>query len=161
MLLQANFPELDDIISVSLEELESLQFANLPENRSTSGDTYYLQLPVYYGDDWENLDLFFHSEGGGQQRLDKENASIRISLDSRYLGRLSALVEIRSGFLNIHLYCEREETVEFIQPHLAELENALTELNFNLRGISVSPMIAEEDIGQYSFAGDESFNMIL
>ena len=161
LALRELFPAAEEVILPGIDELEAMQLRNLPENRSASGDTYYIQVPICCSGEWENLDLFFHSEGGGREKLDKDNAAIRINFDSRRLGKLSVLVEIQNGALSVNFYFEREEMAGFIQPRLGELEKALSACGYRISAISVSHHSEVDDSWGFSAVGDESLNMII
>ena len=148
--------------SASLANIESLQFRNLPELRSDQGDTTYTQLPVYYQGEWERVDVFFRNHGGNQQKMDKDNSSIRINLDTRFLGKISTLADIQNGALTVNMFCDNEYAPDFIQPYLSELKENLSGIGYDVRGISVSKSIAHEDQGGFIFpASPHSDNLNL
>lgn len=156
--------EAANILLPALDNLEAMQLRNLPENRAAQGDTYYLQLPIYHGGNWERLDLYFQQEKGGGARLDKNNVSIRINLDTRQLGKLSVLTDIRNGALAINFYCEREDIAEFIHHYLGEFEADLTEQGFKVRAIAVWTLDKEPELDEFqlpNLEGDDSLNIIV
>ncbi len=161
LMLQGTLSDGDELQRQGLEDLEAMQFRNLPENRSASGDTYYIQVPVCYDGNWENVDLFYHGEGGSKERIDKDNAAIRVNLDSKYLGKLSALAEIQNGALTVHFYFERKDIVDYIQPHLGQLQEALSDTGYDVRAISVSQWAEVDEMVGFTGGGEESLNMLV
>ena len=92
------------------------------------------------------MDVFFRNHSGSQHKLDKDNSSIRVNLDTRFLGKVSALADIQNGALTVNMYCENEEIPEFIRPHLDELKENLAGIGYNVRGISVLNLLEHKDI---------------
>ena len=159
-----------DHISKMMSDIEAMQLRNLPENRITNGDTYYIQVPVFLNDEWEKVDLFFHSENQSGSRVDKDNVSIRVNLDTKYLGKVSVLTEIKNGAVNIKFYLENEDITNFIQPHLEELNKTLDALDYDIQSISAMTMAAKENFDENMLfpasvikhsEGTESVNMIV
>ncbi len=138
MTLQKILPEVEKLKTAGLDEIEALQLRNLPQVRSFEGDTTYLQLPVYYQGEWERMDLFFRNHSGKQERLDKNNASIRINLDTRYLGKMSALTDIQNGALTLNLVFQKETVTEFIRSNLDQLHQSLADIGYNVRSVTAS-----------------------
>jgi len=149
--------------SSGLNDLEALQMRNLPEFRAVEADTTYLQLPVYYQGGWERMDVFFRDHRGESKQMDKNNATIRINMDTRYLGKMSALTDIQNGALTIDLNFEQEDKAEFVQPFLPELQSALTALGYDVRSITASSKPVEEtkpEIYMPIYGKIEGFNLI-
>jgi hypothetical protein len=131
-------PETETLAEEALQQLESLQMMNLPEFHLDSGDTFYLQFPLWFQGAWEKFEAHFRSGSGHKGALDKDNASIRLNFDTRFLGQVSALVEIVDKHLTLNFNLEEEEAVDFFRSNLPDLEKHLQELDYDLRGISVS-----------------------
>ena len=167
LALEKSVPEASELARRGLSELESMQLRNLPESHSGARDEYQLQIPVCYQGNWEQVDLRFKAHGGKTQQLDKNNASIRLSLDTRFLGKVSALADIKGGFLTLNFYCEKEEVINFVHRNLENLEGGLENLGYTVRGISamgMSEIEKLEDIEQPSVdagAGDASLNFVV
>lgn len=126
-----------------LPDLEGAQLRNLPLSRSVENDTAYLQIPVWNQNNWERMDVFFRNHSPAQKNLDKNNASIRINLDSQNLGKLSALADIQNGALSISLYFEQDDIASFIQPFLGELNDALNNIGYDVRAVSAHSLPPE------------------
>ncbi|NQS98267.1 MAG: flagellar hook-length control protein FliK [candidate division Zixibacteria bacterium] len=167
LALEKNVPEASELAKRGLSELESMQLRNIPESHSGAKDEYQLQIPVYYQGNWERVDLHFQSHGRGTQQLDKNNASIRVSLDTRFLGKVSALADIRGGFLTLNFYCEKKEVIDFVQNSLGNLQGGLEDLGYTVRGISAMGMSELEELDnaeQFSVDivdGDSSLNLVV
>lgn len=144
--LEKILPEFEKQTSANLANIEALQIRNLPEMRSDQGDTTYTQIPVFYHGGWERMDAFFRNHSGSQNKMDKDNSSIRVNLDTRFLGKVSALADIQNGALTVNMYCENEKISEFIQPHLGDLKEKLADIGYNVRGISVFKLMEHEEI---------------
>lgn len=163
LALEKGFPELTQQKSGGVSDIEAMQLRNLPQSRSAEGDSTYLQLPVYYQGEWERMDVFFRDHSGGGKKMDKNNASIRISLDTRYLGKMSSFTDIQNGALTINLSFEKEEIVDFIRPFTSELKEALDNIGYNVRGLTVSifkPDSIEEVEQQIRTISNHSLNLI-
>ncbi|MBL7190157.1 flagellar hook-length control protein FliK [bacterium] len=119
------------------QHLEAMQFQNLPENRPGAGDNFILQIPVLFKGQWEEAWVKFNF-GGNQKHLDKDNASIRIKLDSRNLGELSAAVDISGGAMIIGLDFQSEETADFVRKFSHELIEAVEGLGYNIKSLTVT-----------------------
>ena len=145
----AQSAETSEDISKLLVDLEAAQVRNLPENRFANGDAYYIQLPVYMNGDWEKMDMFFHSDNQTGDRIDKNNASIRINLDTKYLGKVSALTEIKNGVVNVKLYMENDDIVKFVQPHLEDLNDRLDALDYDIQSISVMTVPPNDNFDEH------------
>jgi|GEM_PF-2069748 len=163
LALEKGGNELPNEQSSGLNDLEALQFRNLPESRAAETDSAYLQLPIYYQGEWERMDVFFRDHGGNQKQLDKNNASIRISFDSRNLGKISALTDIQNGALTIDLNFENPIIADFIRPFMNELQEAIAALGYDVRSVTASthPIVENQTAPVISaFKKSEGFNFI-
>ena len=164
MILDKLTGESSDTLKKALAGIESMQFVNLPDNISAPKEEYQLQIPLYYQGNWEQMNLHFHSKGGGKNGLDKDNCSIRISLDTRFLGQISALVDITNGFVTANIYCHNDEVIIFLQPQLNELEGGLDGIGYSIRSISLQKITDIDDsseTGPSLDRGDSTVNLMV
>jgi hypothetical protein len=164
LALLKDFPQVGKELLSSLRDLEAMQLRNLPECRALNGDTFYLQLPVYYQGNWEKMELYFRSEDGNRQHLNKDNVALMINFDTRYLGKLSVLSEIRQGVLNANFYIEDTQALSFVQEHLQELVDNLKNLGYSIGGFSALKMLEGAQLEQFlppAPSAEESFDIMI
>ena len=123
--------------------LEALQIQNLPDSRPSAGDNFQLQIPVFFQGRWEEANINFNF-GGNKKHLDRDNASIRITLDSHNLGNMAATIDINGGAMIINLAFQSDEIADFVREHISELAQSLEALDYKIRSLTVTGAGEEE-----------------
>ena len=91
----------------------------------------YIQLPLKLNEGNTHGELYVFKKG--RNNADPgDSKSVLLHLDMDSLGPTDVHMELKSGFLKLHFYCENELSKNILSDHFGELETALTGKNFQV-----------------------------
>ena len=140
-------PEKPEILR-RIESLEDgIRLINNINNRHQ-----YMQIPVNFGAETSNLELFVMKRGGKKRRIDPEDMTLFLSLDTNHIGRIEALVHIvKKVNVSVNLRAENAFALSLLRDGQQLLYNALDEKGYKLTGAAFR--IIEERTNAANAAG--------
>lgn len=95
-------------------------------------NTYYLQLPLNFSGNNTTAELYILKRGSKKTKLDPENTTLFISLDTINLGNVQSIIEIKGKDVAVNLRLESPEIIDFMKEKTAVLHKKLSEEGFKL-----------------------------
>ncbi|MBB6217794.1 hypothetical protein HNQ80_003917 [Anaerosolibacter carboniphilus] len=90
----------------------------------------FLQVPIEIGNSHRNLDLFVVQERGKSKKINPQDVKILVSLDTKNMAFVQALIEIKEKSITCNFRIETEYAKQLIQSHEKKLEDGLTGYGF-------------------------------
>ncbi len=90
----------------------------------------FLQVPLEMGNGHRNLDLFVIQERGKSKKINPQDVKILVSLDTRNMEFVQALIEIKEKSITCNFRTVNEHAQQLIQTHQKKLEQGLEKYGF-------------------------------
>ncbi|HEX9063332.1 MAG TPA: flagellar hook-length control protein FliK [Clostridia bacterium] len=126
-LKQQNTPESSNII----KRAETMESGLKLINEINSFNSYY-QIPLSFGDNNTTGELYILKKERGRKKIDPENASMLISLDTENIGRVDSFIGINKKSVSVSMRVESEGLFDFIKQNRDELYKRLQNSGFKL-----------------------------
>jgi hypothetical protein len=93
----------------------------------------YIQAPLFVDGKETNLELFVMKRGGNKKKIDIDDATLFVSLNTNNIGRVEALIHTGGGKkISVDLRAGDEATLGLFREGRAELHNALADIGYKL-----------------------------
>lgn len=126
-LKQQNNSESSNII----KRAETMEGSLKLINEINSFNSYY-QIPLSFGDNNTTGELYILKKERGRKKIDPENASMLISLDTENIGRVDSFIGINKKSVSVSMRVESEGLFDFIKQNRDELYKRLQNNGFKL-----------------------------
>lgn len=124
-----------------LKNIELSQLINRAESKTDTAS--HFQIPVYFGDNLETLELYFFEDKKPKTR-GKQDYGIILSIELRGLGNITFDARVKMDTVFINIYVENKETSEFISRHSEILKNGMRSIGMHVSGIEC--MVSKKQI---------------
>lgn len=132
-------PSNKDGILHKIDNLQSsIKFINEINNHST-----YIQIPMNIFDKNTTGELYVLKKGSKGKRIDPQNASVLVSLNTINLGQIDSLVSINKKNISLNLRVEEQSIIGFLKENYVELYNSLNSKGYKL--VDVKYRLIEEE----------------
>ncbi len=91
----------------------------------------YQQIPLQMGENARTVELYVMKRGK-RRKIDPENASILIALDTEHLGRLEALIHVNRRTLRLRVGVTSAEVGEYIQTFSKDFDEAMEAIGYRM-----------------------------
>ncbi len=133
-------PENKEAILQKIDNLQSsLKFINEINNHST-----YIQIPMNMFDKNSTGELYVLRKGSNRKKIDPQNASVLVSLNTQNLGQIDSLVSVNKKNISLNLRVEDKTIIEFLKENYVQLYNSLKSKGYKL--VDVKYRLIEEEI---------------
>ncbi len=117
------------------DKLDNIQ-NNLRFMNEASNYAAYLQIPVSLKGSDKTAELYILKREGSKKKLDPENMTVFVSLDTQNLGRVDSLISVSRKSVMINFKLEDKKLSEAFSSNYNELFNSLEEIGFKLVGMN-------------------------
>ncbi|NLL05647.1 MAG: flagellar hook-length control protein FliK [Clostridiaceae bacterium] len=126
-----------------LNKIENLQnnlkFINDLNNHST-----YVQIPLNILSKNTTGELYVLKKGSKGKKIDPQNASVLISLNTPNLGQIDSLINVNRKNISLSIRVEEQSIIGFIKGYYIQLYNSLLDKGYKL--VDVKYRLIEEEI---------------
>ena len=126
-----------------LNKIENLQnnlkFINDLNNHST-----YVQIPLNILSKNTTGELYVLKKGSKGKKIDHQNASVLISLNTPNLGQIDSLINVNRKNISLSIRVEEQSIIGFIKGYYIQLYNSLLDKGYKL--VDVKYRLIEEEI---------------
>jgi hypothetical protein len=130
-VVNSSYP-LKEQISDKIDSLQNnLRFINEVSNYAA-----YLQIPVTIKGSDKTAELYILKREGSKKRLDPDNMTVYLSLDTQNLGRVDSLVNVSRKSVMVNFKLTDKKHSEVFSSHYNELFNSLDEIGYKLVGMN-------------------------
>ena len=117
------------------DKLDNIQ-NNLRFMNEASNYAAYLQIPVSLKGSDKTAELYILKREGSKKKLDPENMTVFVSLDTQNLGRVDSLISVSRKSVMINFKLEDKKLSEAFSSNSSELFNSLEEIGYKLVGMN-------------------------
>jgi len=116
----------------AMRQIESIEDAFRLIN-SLNSRHQYVQIPMHFAGQDSNLELFVMKRGGGKKKIDHEDATLFISLNTQNIGKVEALIHTgKNKNVSIDMRAENEGILSLMRESRMDLHNALADRGYKL-----------------------------
>ncbi|MDD4075694.1 MAG: flagellar hook-length control protein FliK, partial [Eubacteriales bacterium] len=115
---------------------QQLQFGN------ELGTLYYTQIPFTRRDQQENAELYILKRNGGDKKIDQDNATIALCLQTRNIGLVEALLQVKDRSLSFRFRVESQQACELLRANLDALRTRPFPSQYHVKDMNVGLMEA-------------------
>lgn len=138
-LEQHSIPNKEDIINKIDNLQSSIKFINDLNNHST-----YIQIPLNIFDKNTTGELYVLKKGSRSKKIDPQNASVLISLNTQNLGQINSLINVNKKNISLNIRVEEQAIIGFLKENYIELYNSLSNRGYKL--VDVKYRLIDEEI---------------
>lgn len=139
-VIEQKNPENKEAILQKLDNLQSsLKFINELNNHSS-----YIQIPMNVFDRNTTGELYVLKKGSKRKKIDPENTSVLVSLNTENLGQIDTLLNINKKNISLNLRVEDEWIIGFLKENYVQLYNSLKNKGYKL--VDVKYRLIEEKL---------------
>lgn len=91
----------------------------------------FAQIPIRYEQDSKNAQLYVLKRDG-KKRIDPENATLLISLDTQHMGVVESLIKVTGKDVTLQMRMDGEDKIMVFKENTFELYNLLKEVGYKL-----------------------------
>ena len=129
-VLSSRLPENPELLN-RMDNIENnIRFMNEIYNNSV-----YIQIPVRLPERNGTAELYILKKGSKRKRIDPENFTMLIALNTNNMGTVETLVSLRGKSINLNIRVENEKVMEFFKENHTELYESLKEKGYRLADI--------------------------
>lgn len=126
-LENSDVPIKEEILSRVDSIKSNINFLNELNNHSV-----YLQIPLKIFDRNTTGDIYILKRNSARNRIDPENATVFLSLNTKNLGQVDSLITVSKKNVSLSLNLEKDEIIDFIKANYIELYEELLKKNYKL-----------------------------
>ena len=131
-------PNKNEIIQQVDNMQNNIRFMNELSNHNT-----YVQIPLNIWDKNTTGELYILKKDSKRKKIDPENATVFISLNTKNLGQIDSLIGVNKKNITLNIRVEDQEIIDFLKENHKELYNRLQEKGFKL--VDMKYRIIEEE----------------
>ena len=136
-LSQANNPKLHEIIPKIETIQDNIKFIN-----EIGQNAPYVQIPLNINGKNITGELYVMKRGGKSKKIDPENSTLYISLDTSNIGQIDTIISINKKSLSLVVKAEENDIIDFIKDNYLELFESLKEKGYKV--IDIKYKLIEE-----------------
>ena len=126
-LAQSNNPKLHDIIPKIDSIQDNIKFIN-----EMGQNAPYVQIPLNINGKNITGELYIMKRGGKSKKIDPENSTLYISLDTSNIGQIDTIISVNKKSLGLVVKAERNDIISFIKDNYLELFENLKEKGYKV-----------------------------
>ncbi|MDO5111664.1 MAG: hypothetical protein Q4E65_05110 [Clostridia bacterium] len=124
-------PAAKQVTQLGNQFCQQLQFGN------ELGTLYYTQIPFSRQDQQSNAELYVLKRNGGK-RIDQDNATIALCLQTRSMGLVETLLQVKDRSLSFRFRVESAQVREFFQSNLDALRARPFPVQYHVKDMNVT-----------------------
>ncbi|HEY9061053.1 MAG TPA: flagellar hook-length control protein FliK [Pseudobacteroides sp.] len=132
-------PMKDQIIGKTENMQNMIRFMNELNSHST-----FLQIPVKLIDQNTNCEIYVLKKNGGKNKIDPNNATAYISLDTTNIGKVDSLISLNKKNISVNMIVSSIDVRDFVKTSYSILYKSLREKGYNL--VDLKCRVVEEDV---------------
>lgn len=132
-------PMKDQIISKTENMQNMIRFMNELNSHST-----FLQIPVKLIDQNTNCEIFVLKKNGGKKKIDPNNATAYISLDTTNIGKVDSLISLNKKNISVNMIVSSIGVRDFVKTSHSILYKSLRDKGYNL--VDLKCRVVEEEV---------------
>ena len=126
-VVNSNIPTKNDISS-NIDNLQNnMRFMNELSNHNT-----YIQIPLQIWDKNTTGELYILKKDSRKKKIDAENVTVFISLDTQNLGQVDSLIGVNKKNISVNLRVEDQEIINYLKENYKELYKKLQDKGYKL-----------------------------
>ncbi|ADU74524.1 flagellar hook-length control protein FliK [Acetivibrio thermocellus AD2] len=94
--------------------------------------TVYFQIPLKIFDKNTNGELYILKRNNGRKRIDPQNATVFLSLDTENLGQVDSLISVNKKNVSLNFRLEKNEIIDYIKENYIQLYEGLAKKGYKL-----------------------------
>lgn len=103
-----------------------------------SNNVLYYQIPIKYDDHRSTAELYVMKRHKNRKRIDPHNSVLFLSLDTKNMGRIETILDVKGSNVSIGLRTESQFVSDFARANIKSLYSALSECGYKLTDIKYS-----------------------
>ena len=103
-----------------------------------SNNVLYYQIPVKLDDYKSTAELYIMKRNHNKKKIDPNNSVLFLSLDTKNMGRIETILDIKGRNISISLRTESQTVSEFAKANIIVLYSALSDCGYKLADIKYS-----------------------
>ncbi len=136
---QSNELQKNEILN-KIDNLQSnLKFINDLNNHNT-----YIQIPLNILGKNTTGELYVLMKGSKGKKIDPQNASVLVSLNTPNLGQIDSLINVNKKNISLNIRVEEQSIISFIKGNYIQLYNSLLDKGYKL--VDVKYRLIEEEV---------------
>jgi hypothetical protein len=153
-LEQSDIPNKSELTN----KIESLQ-NNIKFLNEINNHTSYVQMPLNIMDRSTTGELYVLKRESGKKRIDPQNTSVFLSLNTQNLGQIDSLIKVERKNISINMRLEKEKIIDILKGKYRELYNQLLEKGYKLVDIKYRLSGDEINVLNINEVADKDFKM--
>lgn len=94
--------------------------------------TVYFQIPLKIFHKNTNGELYILKRNNGRKRIDPQNATVFLSLDTENLGQVDSLISVNKKNVSLNFRLEKNEIIDYIKENYIQLYEGLAKKGYKL-----------------------------
>lgn len=121
-------------------------------NQMNSSNIMYYQMPVSLAGHNTTAELYVMKRQKNKKKIDPHNTVMFISLDTKNIGRIETLLDVKGKNITVNLRTESKDIINFIKGQVKELYKGIDACGYKLANIryavidSATPLIKQEKL---------------
>ncbi len=136
---QSNQPQKNEVLNKIDNIQNNLKFINDLNNHST-----YIQIPLNILGEKTTGELYVLMKGSKGKKIDPQNASVLVSLNTPNLGQIDSLINVNKKNISLNIRVEEQSIISFIKGNYIQLYNSLLDKGYKL--VDVKYRLIEEEV---------------
>ncbi|MCX7746526.1 MAG: flagellar hook-length control protein FliK [Clostridia bacterium] len=138
-LTASGLPAKDDVMNKIDQLQNNIKFLNELNNHNT-----YIQIPLHAFDKNTTGELYILKREGKKKKIDPENSTLFISLDTHNIGRVDSLININKKNIGLNIRAEDQEILDFIKSNYGDLYKRLSDKGYKI--VDIKYRMIEEPV---------------
>ncbi|OPJ56041.1 DUF6240 domain-containing protein [Alkalithermobacter paradoxus] len=122
----------ETLVSKKIDQIE--EGMKFQTNLNKSGDLF--QLPIYMNNVLSNLQVYIRDQKSKNGKINKENVSVAMNLDTQTLGNLNIYMDINKKNINLRIGLESDKYKSSIEDNKSTVKNIFEKLGYSINNIS-------------------------
>lgn len=121
-------------------------------NQMNSSNIMYYQMPVSIAGHNTTAELYVMKRQKNKRKIDPHNTVMFISLDTKHIGRIETLLDVKGSNITVNLRTESKQIIDFIKGQIKDLYKGFDACGYKLASIrysvidSATPPIQQEKL---------------
>lgn len=107
-------------------------------NQMNSSNIMYYQMPVSIAGHNTTAELYVMKRHKNKRKIDPHNTVMFISLDTKHIGRIETLLDVKGSNITVNLRTESKQIIDFIKGQIKDLYKGFDACGYKLASIRYS-----------------------